>query len=211
VAGPLVEASEAEGSRFHGAGREDIDALMLGEGRPFVIEIVAPRKRVLDLPALHREINRRASGRVEIDGLVPVKRRAVEDVKETRVGKRYRARVEFSEDVSEDALDDALGFLVGTITQRTPQRVAHRRADKVRMRKLLAAVGALVEKRTAEIEVATEGGLYVKELVSGDDGRTEPSLAGRLGVGGRVTELDVVEIMWPKRPDGSVDIPHPLP
>ena len=211
VAEPLVDASDAEGARFHGAGREDIDALMLGEGRPFVIEIVAPRKRTLDLEALHGEINRRASARVEVDGLAPVKRRAVEDVKETRVGKRYRARVEFAEDVTADALEKALGFLVGTITQRTPRRVAHRRADKVRMRKLLETTGAMVDRRTAEIEVATEGGLYVKELVSGDDGRTEPSLAGRLGVDARVTELDVVEIMWPRRPDGSVDIPHPLP
>ncbi|MFB6172251.1 MAG: tRNA pseudouridine(54/55) synthase Pus10, partial [Haloarculaceae archaeon] len=39
-----------------------------------------------------------------------------------------------------------------------------------------------------------EGGLYVKELVSGDEGRTDPSLAGLLGVGATVTALDVLAV-----------------
>jgi len=47
---PLVEATGAEGTRFHGMGREDIDARMLGRGRPFVLELVRPRSRTLALP-----------------------------------------------------------------------------------------------------------------------------------------------------------------
>jgi tRNA pseudouridine synthase 10 len=44
------------------------------------------------------------------------------------------------------------------------------------------------------VDVHGEGGLYVKELVSGDDGRTEPSLAGLLGVEATVTALDVLTV-----------------
>ena len=39
---------------FHGMGREDIDARMLGDGRPFVLEISSPRKRRIDLDELKR-------------------------------------------------------------------------------------------------------------------------------------------------------------
>jgi tRNA pseudouridine synthase 10 len=57
-----------------------------------------------------------------------------------------------------------------------------------------AASGDLEDPRHATVEIHGAGGLYVKELVSGDDGRTEPSLAGLLGVGARVTDLDVLSV-----------------
>jgi tRNA pseudouridine synthase 10 len=46
---PLLEAAEGEKTSFHASGREDIDARMLGSGRPFVIEVSKPKKRFLDL------------------------------------------------------------------------------------------------------------------------------------------------------------------
>ena len=48
---------------------------------------------------------------------------------------------------------------------------------------------------TAEIRVTAEAGTYVKELVHGDHGRTEPSLAGALGVACEVVELDVLDVL----------------
>jgi len=211
IAAPFVEASGASGERFHGAGREDIDARMLGDGRPFVLELLDPRRRTLDLAALREAVNRQAVGRVEISALRVVSRAVVEVVKETKASKRYRARVEFSEVVTQEKLDEALRLLEGRVKQRTPRRVAHRRADKVRTRTLIAASGRVVGTTTADVDFATEGGLYVKELVSGDDGRTEPSLAGRLGVRARVAALDVLEVGWPAGEDASVDLPFSLP
>jgi tRNA pseudouridine synthase 10 len=54
--------------------------------------------------------------------------------------------------------------------------------------------GDLDDPTHATVEIHGAGGLYVKELVSGDDGRTEPSLAGLLGVDARVTDLDVLAV-----------------
>ena len=44
------------------------------------------------------------------------------------------------------------------------------------------------------MEVRTEAGLYVKELVSGDGGRTQPSVAGILGADAECAELDVLAV-----------------
>jgi tRNA pseudouridine synthase 10 len=52
----------------------------------------------------------------------------------------------------------------------------------------------------ATVEIHGAGGLYVKELVSGDEGRTEPNLADRLGVGAEVTALDVVGVYGEDEP-----------
>ena len=52
---PLLEAAEGETTSFHASGREDIDARMLGTGRPFVIQVSEPKKRSIDLKELKQK------------------------------------------------------------------------------------------------------------------------------------------------------------
>jgi tRNA pseudouridine synthase 10 len=180
---------------FHGAGREDVDALMLGSGRPFVLEIKEPRRRDADLKALQREVNEDTGSAVEIEGLQFVTYEMIERVKGHDASKTYRATVGFEEPVDPSAFEAAIGALEGTtIEQRTPNRVDHRRADLVRERTVLDIDGSLTDEYTATVEIHGEGGLYIKELVSGDEGRTEPSLAGELGIEATVETLDVIDV-----------------
>ena len=85
-----------------------------------------------------------------------------------------------------------------TIAQRTPKRVAHRRADKIRKRKVIEVSEISVNKVDGELEVEVnlrcESGTYVKETVHGDEGRTEPSIAGLLNARCEVQWLDVADI-----------------
>jgi len=193
---PVVEdAMDGEGVTFHGAGREDVDALMLEGGRPFVIEIDEPRRRTVDIDALTEAIDDFAEGKVEVTDLHLATYDMVERVKELDASKTYRMAVEFDHAVDPAAFDDALDELDGaTVEQRTPQRVDHRRADLVRTRDVYDIEGDLESDTEATVELHGEGGLYVKELVSSDEGRTEPSLAGLLGVDTEVTRLDVLEV-----------------
>jgi tRNA pseudouridine synthase 10 len=190
---PVLEAMDGEEATFHGAGREDVDALMLGTGRPFVLEVTEPRVRRPDVEALEREINDRAEG-VEVEGLRLATHDAVERVKELEASKTYRTTVAFDTPVDREELAAALADLEGTVEQYTPERVDHRRANLTRTREVYAASGDLEDPTTATVEVHGAGGLYVKELVGGDGGRTEPSLAGLLGVDAEVTALDVLAV-----------------
>ena len=194
IAGPLIPLAGAASACLHGAGREDIDARMLGNGRPFVLELLIPKCRSIDLSDAHLLVNESSSGRVTVGELKLVHRSAVPWVKELRATKKYRALVEFAEPVALDQLQEALNSLLGEIAQRTPCRVSHRRADLVRLRTLHDASGQLIDETHAEIVVHGDGGLYIKELVSGDEDRTNPSLSGRLGVQALVTDLDVLEV-----------------
>ncbi|MFB6084964.1 MAG: tRNA pseudouridine(54/55) synthase Pus10 [Halorientalis sp.] len=191
----VLDAMDGEEAVFHGAGREDVDARMLGSGRPFVVEIKEPRTRDVDPAELEGEIEAFADGKVEVENLRLATHEMVERVKELDANKTYRMDVELDEPVDEDAFADALDELDGaTIHQDTPQRVTHRRADVTRTRDVYDIDGELTGETTAELEVRGEGGLYVKELVSSDEGRTEPSLAGLLDTGAVVTVLDVVDV-----------------
>lgn len=196
IKGPVIEAFEAVDTAFHGSGREDIDALMLGSGRPFVVEAKSPVKRQADLEALAAKINENAAGKVEVKDLRFVEKGMIETLKSSKADKTYKLKVTFKEPVSEEKLKSCLEALNGTeIAQQTPKRVVHRRADLIRKRYVHSiTLDRLTDDGYAYITVNCEGGLYVKELISGDEGRTNPSLTGLLGIPALVEDLDVVNV-----------------
>jgi tRNA pseudouridine synthase 10 len=190
-----VEVFQAADAVLHGAGREDIDARMLGSGRPFVMEMVAPRRRTPDLAALEEAVNRNAAGRVGISIEGWSTRGEVETLKSEKAHKKYRISVEVEGGIARNELEEALDRLKGAVVcQRTPARVVHRRADRIRERRVIDARVAGQEDGRFFLDVVGEAGLYVKELVSGDGGRTRPSLAGLVGRPARVIQLDVLEV-----------------
>jgi tRNA pseudouridine synthase 10 len=212
----LWKAAKADDVVFHGAGREDIDALMLGSGRPFVLEAKAPLIRKLDIAALEKEINAHAEGKIEVMKLAVCGKNMVEHLKSEKAEKTYRLKIEFEAPVTKEKLEDVLKQLEGKeINQNTPNRVIHRRADLCRNRTVHRAELERTEAETktkadadetaetkeaftvAWVKILCDGGLYVKELTSGDEGRTQPSIAGLLGIGAKVEELDVIDVQLP--------------
>jgi tRNA pseudouridine synthase 10 len=192
---PVIDLFSAENAVLHGAGREDIDARMIGTGRPFILEVVAPKRRAVDLAPVEESINRSAAGRVAVTGLRWSERSEVETLKSTKAHKKYRILVEVDGALPADEFANALKTLQGvTIYQRTPERVAHRRADKVRERRVLDIGFVGEQDGRFVVEVLGEAGLYIKELVSGDQGRTHPSLAEILQRPAHVTSLDVLQV-----------------
>lgn len=180
---------------LHGSGREDIDALMIGTGRPFVMEMVNPLKRNADLKELEDAVNASANGRVTVKLESWSDKKTVEMLKSNKGHKTYRILVDIDDSISRENVGNACSKLKGAlIHQRTPQRVAHRRADLIRERHVIDITYLGLEDSLHSIEVVGEGGLYIKELVSGDDGRTTPSLSEILAAPAKVVTLDVVEV-----------------
>jgi tRNA pseudouridine synthase 10 len=189
----IVSATRCEDTAFHGAGREDIDALMLGDGRPFVVEAKKPHIRSIDLNSLESLINNGANGKIEVLGLKFVESETVEQLKSMKADKLYRFKIEHN--TTEEKLKSSLDILSeNLIKQKTPTRVLHRRADLERMRLVHSAELESFDTTTAMIKVHCEGGLYVKELVSGDGGRTVPSLASLTGSEAKIIELEVIKV-----------------
>jgi len=197
VSKPLLEATEGEKTSFHASGREDVDARMLGGGRPFVVEISKPKKRYLDLPKLKEVINRNAADKVEVSNLRFTSKDVVRRLKKAESAqKEYRALVEFERDLSAADLRVLALKLNGvTIKQQTPLRVLHRRADLTREKYIYWVKVKKVAPRRVEFKVRCQGGLYVKELVSGDEGRTVPSISSLLDNRAKTLKLDVLKVI----------------
>ena len=199
ISKPIFIASQGSASKFHGSGREDIDARMLGTGRPFVLEISEPKKRYLDFEGLQQQINEQAEGKVEAMLEKITDRAKVRELKtkSSRNAKAYRATIALdspSEFEKSELNEIIASFSDILIQQRTPLRVVHRRADKIRTRKVKLFQLEEIRSDQLIVYIICEGGLYVKELISGDEGRTQPNLSERLNTKAVVTELDVLEV-----------------
>lgn len=204
ISAPAIPHARAEDATFHGAGREDVDALMIGTGRPFVLELTNPKRRTFDPEQLEAEINKTAEPAVDIEGLHFVDKEAVPLVKNHRGSKTYGATVQLETPTPTETLKKVCRILEGAeVAQRTPSRVSHRRADKVRHRNVTRCRlrEDRPDERQARLLIQGDAGLYVKELISGDDGRTEPSLASLIGHPATCTALDVVRVEGPESLD----------
>jgi len=197
VSKPLLEAAEGEKTAFHASGREDIDARMLGSGRPFVVEVSKPRLRFLDLRELKEVINVAAKDKVEVSNLRFTNKDVVRRLKKAESAqKEYRVLVEFEHEVSEgDLCLVAEKLSNASIKQQTPLRVLHRRADLTREKYIYEVKVKKVSPKKAEMQIRCQGGLYVKELVSGDEGRTVPSVSELLGNRAKPLKLDVLNVI----------------
>lgn len=198
ISSSILAEFKGEYMVLHGCGREDIDARMLGSGRPFVVEIKEPKRRKVDLRMLEDKVREENAGKLEVIGLQYVKREMVARIKSAKADKTYRVRVGIKPNVLEKDLKNALDTLTGAvIEQRTPTRVLHRRADMVRRRKVHSAKLISFGESVFFMEIRCDGGLYIKELVSGDGGRTKPNLSELLGteVEAEVKELDVMDVL----------------
>ena len=193
VAMPAFRAGRRK-HKFHGAGREDIDVRMLGTGRPFVFEVLNPRVERPDLKELEQRINERFEGRIELINLRWVDRKRVPEVKESRHPKVYGARVRLEHAIDADAYRALIGKRI-SIHQRTPERVAHRRADLLRVRWIEVEGVEPLEETLLDMRIQSEHGTYIKEAISGDGGRSNPSLSALLSVPCVCEELDVLDML----------------
>ncbi len=188
---PLLKLSGGKNMKFHGAGREDIDARCL-DWRAFVIEIEKPLKRNIDFKKLEKIIARKK--KVLVSKLKISDMTTVRAIKAAAPDKTYRALVQLKKHVVQKDLKRLKSLIGATIHQRTPQRVLHRRADALRRKQVLDLKWKIKGKKSLEIVVQGSAGLYIKELISGDGGRTKPSISEILGIEAKIKVLDVVRI-----------------
>ncbi len=192
---PLLHMTSGEDFILHGMGREDIDAKMLGDGRPFVIEVKEPSRRYIDLEKLEEKVNK--SDMVKINSLKFTEKEKVVEIKQANAVKTYRVEIAMKDGVGRGKLKKVKDELVGReIYQQTPRRVNHRRADKTRKRKIRGLELISMEDKKMTIEITCDAGTYVKEFVHGDESRTKPNLADLLGTECEVRKLDVMKIHY---------------
>ncbi|CBY31022.1 unnamed protein product [Oikopleura dioica] len=203
IAAPFVEATGAQRGVLTSAGREDVDVRTLGNGRPFIIELLKPRKLLATESAkiLAAKVNENQD--LKITDVCIIEKSGCKTLLEGEVDKKkeYRAycyseRKITSEDLKKLSMSEVV------LKQKTPIRVLHRRNNDTRPRSIHKAEGKRWEGRSENwfyIDLLTQAGTYIKEFVHGDFGRTKPNVTEIFGCECDIVGLDVtnVHLDWP--------------
>lgn len=197
----FLKEAQATDSKFHGAGREDIDVRTLGSGRPFVLELKNPKLRTLNLANIMDRVNEVNKDKVIISNLRLSTRKEIIALKTSAETKKksYKALVEAETALEKSKFEEKLNELKAKfenqkIHQRTPFRVSHRRADKVREKYVFKIDGEYINPTLYRFDIETQGGTYIKELITSDNGRTKPSFVDVFKCVLTCKELDVMNV-----------------
>jgi len=181
----------ATDASLHASGREDVDVCMRGSGRPFVLEVISPRRRSGNF-----EAGMNKGGEIKVSGVKITGKNAIEIVCTSHFEKEYDMLVELQRDAQEKDVREMKKMFSGGVVelvQQTPTRVLHRRSDLARKRKVYL-FGAKLEGKLLRVKLKTDAGTYVKEFASSDEGRTKPSISEVLGCKAACRQLDVIRI-----------------
>jgi len=190
----LKEVFEADEIIIHASGREDVDARMLGTGRPLVIEVKNPRFRYVDLDLIN-ELLKGTLIEASVYGESSRTRIAYLKGEASKKRKLYKVLVMTEKPLDEQDLAMIEEYFVEReIRQLTPLRILRRKKEHLRRRKVYKVKTKRLGDNMFEALIYCDGGLYVKELVHGDQGRTTPSISEILGTQAYPLELDVLAV-----------------
>lgn len=193
----MGEFFKPSGFKFHSGGREDIDVRMVGNGRPFVLEMLNPKKR-FDITEAHLQL---LADKVNEHDYVNVTNLHFTDktcfehltnAAETKV-KAYCAVIKVSKvDAELTAKLNASEDIV--IKQMTPLRVLHRRTLMIRDKMIHMTRVHWLNDHYGICYLLTSAGTYVKEFVHGDLKRTRPNIGSLLECEADILQLDVLHL-----------------
>ena len=190
----FFHAFQATESKFHGAGREDKNVRMLGNGREFVLELLNAKKRKIGLAQIESRINSALSEKIAVHDLKLCGKETIAKIKVESHDKIYSAMVSCNSVFDAKKLQNLLGEKLA-VSQHTPSRSEKSRSDLERKHSTVLQKFSRLNEKEFQLELACSHGMYVKEFISGDGERTSPSLSELLGVNCLCTQLDVLLIL----------------
>ena len=199
----LLALTLAASEKFSASGREDVDVRMLGNGRPFVLELLNPRKVVITEEELFEasEMINKSTDLVAVRQLKLITKQSLSLIKEgeEEKRKRYCAVIWVENDITPSDLKTIASIKDLKIAQKTPIRVIHRRTLATREKIIYSMDTKFIDAHHFKLYLCTQAGTYIKEFIHGDFGRTVPNLGTLLRENVDILTLDVevVELVWP--------------
>lgn len=182
---------------LHAAGREDLDVRTLGNGRPVIIEVKRPMKSDRMVDSLKSAVMcvRSRCVMLRVEEVRLARREEVRELKSAtrRQIKLYRALILSDRDIEEGELRGLESMRGLVVVQKKPTRIKRKRV-KARRRMVYEVKGVRITPKLLELYIRAQGGLYVKEFITGDYGRTTPSISEVLGAALEPIELDVLAV-----------------
>ena len=193
----VIKKYEAEDLKFSAGGREDRDVRMLGGGRPFMLEIINPKKNMeKEIKKIEEEINK-TSKFIKVHNLEVCNKEYTETIKKAEVNKTkiYTCFVWVQKIITDEDINKLNTLKNLELTQKTPIRVLHRRSLMDRKKIIYEMKAEKISEHFMILDVVASAGTYIKEFVHSDLMRTEPSVKSLLDCDIDILQLDVRDLI----------------
>ena len=193
----VIEKFEAEDLKFNAGGREDRDVRMLGGGRPFMLEIINPKKNMgKSVKKIEEDINKN-SAFIKVNNLEKCEKEYTEFIKKAEVNKMkiYSCFVWVQKKLNDEDINKLNSIKNLELNQKTPIRVLHRRSLMDRKKIIYELKAEKVSDHFMILDVISSAGTYIKEFVHSDLMRTEPSIKSLLNCDTDILQLDVRDLI----------------
>jgi tRNA pseudouridine synthase 10 len=196
----IIKIIDCDSCSLHAGGREDRDVRMLGDGRPFIIEIFNPKNRISplkNLKLIEDSINN-GSEFVKVKSFDVCDRLYINEIKKYENAKKkiYACVVWASQPISTSDIEKINKVKDLEVIQKTPLRVLHRRTLMDRKKTIYSLEAKKVNDNFMIVNVLASAGTYIKEFIHSDLGRTVPNIGTIVGYECDIIQLDVLNIIY---------------
>ena len=192
----LIPLYDCKDCIMSAGGREDRDVRMLGKGRPFIIEIINPKKEIFDMNEIINKINNNSKF-IQVNNLESCNRDYIDNIKNAELNKMklYTSVVYVEKQINDDDIKKINEVKNMKIIQKTPFRVLHRRTLMDRDKIIFKLEAKKINEHFLILDVLASAGTYIKEFVHSDLMRTEPSIKSLLDCDVDILQLDVRDLI----------------
>ena len=170
---------------LHAAGREDIDVRMLGTGRPFIFEVMDPKKSISSLKAIDKLKVQTPFVSCKVFTIVDTSFfNSLKEIESSKA-KRYCSIAYFKNGVTPADCASLNSLRNVSLQQQTPVRVLHRRSQMTRDKMIYRMYAVPVSSTIIILHLLASAGTYIKEFVHSDLGRTFPNVSSLVEEGRR--------------------------
>ncbi len=201
----LIPIFNCDNCIMSAGGREDRDVRMLGKGRPFIFEIINPKKEFLNMDDLKTKINE-SSKFIKVNNLVISNKNFIDNIKNAELNKMklYTSLVFVEKKISNDDIIKLNNIKNINVIQKTPLRVLHRRTLMNRDKKIYKLEAQKINDHFLILNILASAGTYIKEFVHSDLGRTNPSIKSLLNCYCDILQLDVKDLIFDNEEEKSI-------
>jgi tRNA pseudouridine synthase 10 len=179
---------------FRPIGREDSDTIVLGRGRPFILEVREAREIPADLNLLKKLINKHGSGRIEITELSRTTREKAQKLtlrNQTTV--LYRVTAKFKDKIITEKLEVLERELSKVMVSQYVYGGKSRRRRR-RQKYIYETTTRRLAPNQIELIIRCQGGTRVRDLINGLEFKTEPNVAEILGTNASEIQIEIKDI-----------------
>jgi tRNA pseudouridine synthase 10 len=174
----LLEITKGDTWKFSWLGGEDKDSLVLGNGRPFVLQISNPKVRWL-----------KTGLTLDENGVCAVLKQQL-SLSSVKLPSQFTTKTKITIQAEQDLTNQTLPKLLKVLEN---SEVSYQVKSKIVKKKIYSLNGQQVDEKRFVLTMVADGGLFIKQFVGGQD-YIEPSISKLIGIRCQCVSFDILDV-----------------